>query len=367
MKRPCPEAVAESFPEDVIIEILLREPVKSLMRFKCVSKGWRSMISDPTFTKLHLQRLKVGDMIPSQRIFKTSPLETIDYEALDDSIGGGGDRAVVQAHELNLDDACWEPCLVGSCDGLVCLYIPGRFILYNPVTRECRNLPTLDLFEPDELFIGFGYDSRSNDYKIVQGDDTENGRVVIFSLKSGVWRMTKAQQVNRLAVSEQGVYWNGALHWCVVDERRNKSKTVIMSFDLSKEKFQQVLRVPKVDGDLIFEGLGVHGSNLFIYHGTIINDRFEAWVTSDYKRRGSWTKLFSVWTDSISVNKYVKIPAYTRRGKIVFQIDTHQITLLNPEDDTNKEYPIQSDGHIESAIYLETLVSPYLGCGPSRI
>ncbi|KAF8015822.1 hypothetical protein BT93_H1384 [Corymbia citriodora subsp. variegata] len=183
---------------------------------------------------------------------------------------------------------------------------------------ECRDLPALDFFESDELFIKFGYDSRSDDYKIVQGDNTENGRVVIFLLKSGVWRMTKAQQVNRLAVSEQGVYWNEALHWCVVNERRNKSKIVIMSFDLSKEKFQQ-------------------------------------------------SKLVSVWTDSICVNKYVKIPAYTRHGKIVFQIDTHQITLLNPEDDTNKEYPIQSDGHIESAIYLETLVSSYLGCKPSRI
>ncbi|KAF7848176.1 hypothetical protein BT93_L2225 [Corymbia citriodora subsp. variegata] len=285
MKRLCLEAVVESFPEDVIIEILLREPVKSLMRFKCVCQGWRSLISGPTFTK---------------------PLETIDYEALDGSIGSDGNHVVVQARGLSLDDACWEPCLMGSCDWLVCLYIPGRFNLYNPLPGS--------------------------------GDNTENGRVVIFLLKSGVWRMTKAQQVNRLAVSEQGVYWNEALHWCVVDERRNKSKIVIMSFDLSKEKFQQVLRVPKVDGDIVFEGLGIHGSNLFIYHGTIINDHFEAWI-----------------------------PTYTRRGKIVFQIDTHQITLLNLEDDTNKEYPIQSDGHIESTIYLETLVSSYLGCKPSRI
>ncbi|KAK3417255.1 hypothetical protein EUGRSUZ_H02993 [Eucalyptus grandis] len=206
-----------------------------------------------------------------------------------------------------------------------CVYMtPADSCVYNPSTRECRDLPGLDLFELDEMFIGFGYDPRSHDYKIVQGDDTGNGQVVIFSLRSGSWRMTPVQQENHLAVSEQGVYWNGALHWCVPAERRNKSETVIMSFDLSEEKFHQ------------------------------------AWVTNDYKRGGSWMKLFSVSTDGVSVHKFVKIPAYTRSGKIVFQIDTNQMTLLNPEDDTYKDYPIQSNGEIESVIYLETLVSPYL-------
>ncbi|KAL3726917.1 hypothetical protein ACJRO7_031770 [Eucalyptus globulus] len=360
MKRPVPEAVAEPFPEDIVIEILLRVPVKSLMRFKCVCKRWRSLISGLGFARSHLQRLKAGDMVASQRIFKTSPLETIDYEALDSGIGGGDRAVVVRAHELSLDDACWEPLLVGSCDGLVCLHVPGRFLLYNPTTRECRDLPGLDLFEPDELFVGFGYDPRSDDYKIVQGDDAENGQVVIFSLRSGSWRMTPVQQENHLAVSEQGVYWNGALHWCVLAERRNKSETVIMSFDLSEEKFHQVLRAPEVDRDMAFEGLGVHGASLLLYHCTMINDLFEAWVTNDYEGGGSWIKLFCVLTDSVSVHKFVKIPAYTRSGKIVIQIETHQMTLLDPEDDTYKDYPIQSDGEIESVIYLETLVSPYL-------
>ncbi|XP_039155900.1 F-box/kelch-repeat protein At3g06240 [Eucalyptus grandis] len=344
MKRPFPEALVEPFLSDIVIEILLRVPFKSLMRFKCVCKRWRSLISGPGFARSHLQRLKAGDMVASQRIFKTSPLETIDYEALDGGIGGGDHAVVVRAHELSLDDACWEPLLVGSCDGLVCLHDPGRFLLYNPSTRECRDLPGLDLFELDEMFIGFGYDPRSHDYKIVQGDDTGNGQVVIFSLRSGSWRMTPVQQENHLAVSEQGVYWNGALHWCVPAERRNKSETVIMSFDLSEEKFHQVLRAPEVNGDVVFEGLGVHGASLLLYHCTVINDLFEAWVTNDYKRGGSWMKLFSVLTDGVSVHKFVKIPAYTRSGKIVFQIDTNQMTLLNPEDDTYRIIPSKATG-----------------------
>jgi len=42
-------------PHELIIEILLRLPVKSLIRFKCVSKSWFCLISDPHFANSHFQ------------------------------------------------------------------------------------------------------------------------------------------------------------------------------------------------------------------------------------------------------------------------------------------------------------------------
>jgi hypothetical protein len=44
-----PEEVSVLLPDDIIFEVLSRLPVKSLCRFRCVSKGWRSLISDPAF------------------------------------------------------------------------------------------------------------------------------------------------------------------------------------------------------------------------------------------------------------------------------------------------------------------------------
>ncbi|XP_048133133.1 F-box/kelch-repeat protein At3g06240-like [Rhodamnia argentea] len=110
--------LAESFTEDIVVEILSRLPIKSLMRFKCVNKRWRCLISDRGFAKLHLQRLNAGDITPSQRIVKSSPLETIDYELLDGGIGGDEGSAGVKHREPRMDDPSWEPDLVGSCDGL---------------------------------------------------------------------------------------------------------------------------------------------------------------------------------------------------------------------------------------------------------
>ncbi|KAF8015778.1 hypothetical protein BT93_H1344 [Corymbia citriodora subsp. variegata] len=364
--------MAEIFTEDILIEILSRLPAKSLMRFKCVGKRWRSLISNPGFAKLHLQRLKAGDLIPSQRIFKTSPLESIDYELHDGVIGGDDDLAVVEVHELRLGNPRWQPpYLVGSCHGLVCLLVPGRFFLYNPTTRESRSFPCCDLVPQvpqNWLVYGFGYDPRSEDYKILQFGSANERQEAIFSLKSGSWRRIQVQRESQPTYFNQGVYWNGALHWCVVDMSRNECETAIMSFDLSEEKFHQVLPVPEVDGQVLFMGLGIHGANLFIYRGTY-DDCCEAWTMNEYGRGGSWTKWFSVSTKRIpGYTEWQTVPVvYTRSGKIVFLIDMDKMILFNPRDNTCKDYPIRREIDVESATYLETLISPYLSCEPLTI
>ncbi|KAJ6910166.1 hypothetical protein NC652_020994 [Populus alba x Populus x berolinensis] len=41
-------------PLDIIINILCFLPAKTLVRFKCVSKSWQSLIDSPQFITLHL-------------------------------------------------------------------------------------------------------------------------------------------------------------------------------------------------------------------------------------------------------------------------------------------------------------------------
>ncbi|KAK3417201.1 hypothetical protein EUGRSUZ_H02939 [Eucalyptus grandis] len=370
--------MAESIPEEIVVDILLRLPAKSLVRCKCVCKRWRSLISDPGFAKSHLQKLKAGDLIPSQRIIiggRNGPLKTVDYEALD-----GGEGRMVVPHGI-------EPSrIVGSCDGLVCLIGPSNFVIYNPTTREYMELPGSDFVDQATLFrgarndsfYGFGYDSQSDDYKIalVVGDvvEVENWKVAIFSLKSCSWRMMMIEvpfQEEEVECGHPAVYWKGALHCHVyVWNMNDEGFSAILSFDLSEEKFHQVLPVPPVDEDIFLLGLEIHGANLFIYN-TAQNPRIEAWMTDEYRIGAQWEKWFSIDSNGfINWNRpFEKIPlAYTRSGKIVFLMDRKWMILFNPEDNTCQDHLLGTDfdtdyADTDYAIYLETLVSPHLGGG----
>jgi hypothetical protein len=45
-------------PDDVISEILSWVPVKPACRFRCVSRGWRTLISSPAFLDAHKRRVE---------------------------------------------------------------------------------------------------------------------------------------------------------------------------------------------------------------------------------------------------------------------------------------------------------------------
>ncbi|KAF8016308.1 hypothetical protein BT93_H1729 [Corymbia citriodora subsp. variegata] len=380
--------MAENIPEDIIIDILLRLPAKSLTRFKSVCKRWWSLISDPGFAKSHLQRLKSGDLIPSQRIFiadicdicgndDRSYIATIDYEALD-----SGEGHMVVPHRIK---PFWDSLdVVGSCDGLVCFLCCDIFIIYNPTTREYNELPSSDLIEDYEYvylhndhstFYGFGYDPQSDDYKVVEGiHDYLLWTAAIYSFKSRSWRRIylPKEEESRFVVYDNGVYWKGALHWHI--RMWYSTATAIISLDLSEEEFNWVLSVPEVDEDRRLMDLGIHGTSLFIY-GTgccpstrrSIVSRIEAWITDEYRQGGSWTKWFSV--DCLPSFGDITPLAYTRSGRIVFLINLNRVILFNPENNTYKDYPIGMDKFLQlnHAVYLETLVSPYFGSEPSRI
>ncbi|KAK9925456.1 hypothetical protein M0R45_033780 [Rubus argutus] len=58
MMKRCSSSLAETVAntEDLLTEILVRVPAKPLVRFKCVSKHWFSIISDPKFCHRHTLR-----------------------------------------------------------------------------------------------------------------------------------------------------------------------------------------------------------------------------------------------------------------------------------------------------------------------
>ncbi|RZC74828.1 hypothetical protein C5167_050306 [Papaver somniferum] len=68
-------------PEDIIINILSRLPIDSIARFRCVSKSWSDLFSNPYLFKLH-RSMFLGiiedSQNPSFRTGKSFDIETVD-------------------------------------------------------------------------------------------------------------------------------------------------------------------------------------------------------------------------------------------------------------------------------------------------
>ncbi|KAH6826927.1 hypothetical protein C2S53_009163, partial [Perilla frutescens var. hirtella] len=176
-------------PEEIIKEILRRLPVKTLLRFRSVSKPWRSLIDSKQFIKLHLHHSFRSN---SNRtlLVDSSQLYHVDLDSF---------------KQLEIGDTRIEPhSVVGSCDGLVLLVPKSDDIaLWNPSIRKLHKLPEqfplpdcfLD-FEYVQCIFALGYDTKSDDYKVVRVIQASSGggcghfstEATIYSLRSNTWK-----------------------------------------------------------------------------------------------------------------------------------------------------------------------------------
>ncbi|KAF3646912.1 putative early light-induced protein, chloroplastic-like [Capsicum annuum] len=132
-----------ALPTELVTEILARLTVKSLLKFKCVSKSWRALISSPEFVKTHLI------VCAHQRVVLTEvrdlySFHDVQYILKDYSLNTLRNDPVTEA--LDLYYPMYNPqqkvCVVGSINGLICLAIKDKdFVLWNPSMRLFRHLP----------------------------------------------------------------------------------------------------------------------------------------------------------------------------------------------------------------------------------
>jgi hypothetical protein len=143
-----------SLPDEVILEILSRLPVKPLLRFRCVSKPWLALIDSPEFIKLHLkQSLKTNTNL--SLILSDGYLYSSDFDSLD--------RAIELDHPLKTPHYGTE--ILGSCNGLLCLSNKKEDVaLWNPSTRKYKKLPVTMMEFPHD---GYAFASH-----VFMGSDT---------------------------------------------------------------------------------------------------------------------------------------------------------------------------------------------------
>ncbi|XP_020211493.1 F-box/kelch-repeat protein At3g23880 [Cajanus cajan] len=305
-----------TLPLELVAEILLRTPVRSVLRFRSVCKSWLSLISDPHFRVSHYdlaaapthRLLLRADDFYAQSLPIESPLETYHHHAAYFPLPLPSPPSKSAPNVQ--DDFHNQPEILGSCRGLVLLYYPCRedLIVWNPSTGVYKRFPNSNIeyglpYHPYPY--GFGYDPSKDDYLLVLAEFPECGpvetRICIFSFKTESWKTQTISNVSYEDLDDRfnhgdkfkaGLLFNGALHWLVFS--RDRMVPMIIAFDLVQRSLSEI---PLID-HMTSEDLEYETYSLWVMRGCLSlccsvrgYQLAEVWVMKEYKVKSSWTML----------------------------------------------------------------------------
>ncbi|KAK4432926.1 F-box protein CPR1 [Sesamum alatum] len=301
-------------PRELLSEVLTRLPVKSLLRFKCVSKLWVDLINCPCFIRSHLDNskrrgrinIKIGRGFSISNYFHTLHLDL-----------GNGYKAEARNLTLPLDH---HGLVAGTCNGLVCLLGPPHepVVFWNPSTQQYRHGPLLESYE-----CGFGYDQNSQDYKfvtVVTGNFHDRWQTCkIYSLKSSSW-CYQHDFYNDLFLVSTLVFASSVVHW--VYSNRFGDRGSIVAVDLGTNKAPRSLSFPPGPFQYRFVKNwkldSLNDSLCALYYD--YNQQVDVWMMKNADDK-SWGKLFSL---SASVDILSWSP-----GLVAYAEDGRKVLILN--------------------------------------
>jgi F-box interacting protein len=345
-KEKITEIMSNRLPHDLQNEILVSLPVKSLLRFQCVSKTWKSLITSPTFISLHVQHSETTDkyvhLLHSQtyKEFRThSQLHHMD-----------GSFSEIQKLET--------PCQIGGrpynvldCKGLILFrticqkrHDVESLILWNPAIRMSMSLPQPCIVAPSgkkRSIYGFGFDHRSNDYKVMRlvrgGYTFFPPQAELYKLRTGAWETIKvANDFQYAIVAGTQALVNGASHWVGNHKSDMASSSpqqmVVVFFHMCDEEFR-VMKLPDHLSSLyvgnVFLGVSDGLLSLREYNGKQnVHLSCSIWLMKEYGVIESWTKQFTIdlkgcYFHVFSFRNNEKILGINRNKPVLYDPKTH--------------------------------------------
>ncbi|KAM7516506.1 hypothetical protein LguiA_006089 [Lonicera macranthoides] len=365
-------------PLDILINhIFTILPVKSLLRLRCVCKQWLGLLTHPEFIKMHVKYQLHHNR---QKLLLRSTNGLRCFYSIDPR--SSSSAMVRRLPNFPLKDLVIVRTL-GSCNGVLCMEVTWkseqRYFMYrrllfgNPSTGEYKMLPDpIHPTGPYLLFIGFGYDSSSDEYKLVRINHiTRNPHV--FSLKLNSWRTVLGVSDNYSIKPEQGSYKqnvgfavDGSIYWLA------SSINKVVGFDLKDEEFRELPLPRDMRKDVLL--MNILGGSVCITE-ICRNNEVNVWLMSKEEENNKegyyWMKLMTM---TISPRNYLPVekvhPLYFMKdGKVLCCIrnGNRKFVLVDPktkklEGFTIHEITRDSDLIMDATFddhgtYIESLVS----------
>lgn len=198
--------------DDVVMEILLALPAKTLTTFKTISKDWLSLISSDHFRRLHTLRhpkpppsLLIRQRQTSQSYFYFNPL--------------------LKTHNLTpYTFSIPNPKILSSCNGLMLLRSGEDYYVYNPTTKQSRKFipPNCNDEYTQTVGLNLAFDpSKSTHYKIVcvKKATSSSGQFLIEVYSSENLAspeiISEPFAIPPVVDFNNGVFCKNAIHWAV--------------------------------------------------------------------------------------------------------------------------------------------------------
>ncbi|KAL6199004.1 hypothetical protein ACLB2K_028792 [Fragaria x ananassa] len=201
--------MSDYLPEPMIEKILLNMPTKCLMKYTAVCKSWMSLIKSSTIIQTHLTRNNNARLLLFSTFSKVENTSKSYSLLWDDPVLGDCKRIDPITYTIVYQGRNVSPqslLVVGTCNGLVCPHcVDSPVLVWNPSIRKIVVLPSPPPLPPrslDDICLrrfSFGYDSSTNDYKVlrimIHPWFTET-LVELYSLASGTWKSLSAAASN---------------------------------------------------------------------------------------------------------------------------------------------------------------------------
>ncbi|KAL4607814.1 hypothetical protein ACB092_09G201900 [Castanea dentata] len=364
-----------SLPDEILTNIFVFLPIKSIIICTSVSKAWKSLIKNPTFISTHLRH----SLNKNQNLlfFSLRSENRKQFYALHNEDDADFTQHARFDYPFHAPDHL-DPHnrVVGTCNGLLFLSNVFRcdysFCLWNPCVGKLLKLPSPNItyatHGPFDATIGFGFDPKTKDYKVVrvvtllESINLEKSRpqVEVYTLSTGQWRIlrTGLAPIAYFRRDPQ-TFINGALYWVASRFSDNKTHNFVLVFDLGDEVFHEIL-LPEFPGHtgLMLGSISVYRNSIALFQED--NGFLHIWVMKEYGVVYSWTKVlrlplfyldFFGATDSIQ-----KALGFLRSGEVILKLDRGRLISLDLKTKETKDLRIIGYKKTIVDYYVESLV-----------
>ncbi|THG18998.1 F-box protein At3g07870-like [Camellia sinensis] len=342
----------DNLPEELLIEILIRLPIYTVVQFRCVSKSWCSLITSPNFINTYLNRtlfVSESNNTHSLLIRHLADIEIRHQDHYTRHWSNNDDPLDSHHFELQFPFRGFNKSfrIVSSCNGLVCLSndlycIMNNVIVWNPIINKSLTLPlprisTYWLHGLANHVVGFGFDPKTIDYKVLKLTYFEEGpdhfrlkklpSVKLYSHRLGSWRDIRVVAPMHLVhYNSSQAFVGETIIWVAVD--KNRSNALILSFDLRDEVFGELnLSKSLVKMNSLTLSIVEFRKSLVVFHEPhISSSKCFVWVMKEYGKVESRTKLYTIDTVGMGEVRFLR-----RNGAVVLS-SKNGLIAYNPKN-----------------------------------